>query len=79
MNMKLYRIVVRGRDGDRTIRVLSPTDAQAADAAAPIMRDGDTIHAIDEETDPDQTPDAGPPKTQAHELASVTPGDAAAD
>lgn len=36
MTMKMFRIVLRGPDGDRTVRVPSPTDAQAADAAAPL-------------------------------------------
>ena len=38
MTMKLFRVVVRGPGGDRTIRVPSPTTVQAGDAAAFVDR-----------------------------------------
>ena len=77
--MRLYEVVLE-RDGERRkVRVPSPTDVQAADAAAPLMRPGEAILSIEEvEDDGTQQADALPPKTQAAELASVTPGAAAA-
>ncbi|WP_235560378.1 hypothetical protein [Brevundimonas sp. Leaf363] len=79
MTMKLFRIVVHGPGGDRTIRVPSPTEVQAGDAAAPLMAEGDAIVSVEEELDASQVADAAPPKTQAEELTPVTPGAAAAD
>lgn len=80
MAMKFYKVTLR-RDGvDRTVRVPSPTDVQAADAAAPLMREGEEIVGMETlEDDGLQHADALPPKTQAQELAPVTPGMAAAD
>lgn len=79
MSMKLYRIVLHDGAGDRVIRVPSPTGVQAGDAAAPLMREGETITSIEEELDPNQVADGPSPKTQAEELAPVTPGAAAID
>lgn len=80
MAMKFYKVTLR-RDGvDRTVRVPSPTDVQAADAASPLMREGEEIVGMETlEDDGLQQADALPPKTQAQELAPVTPGMAAAD
>ena len=80
MSMKFYKVTLR-RDGvDRTVRVPSPTDVQAADAASPLMREGEEIVGVETvEDDGLQRADALPPKTQAQELAPVTPGMAAAD
>ncbi|RZJ45938.1 MAG: hypothetical protein EON87_06285 [Brevundimonas sp.] len=77
--MKLFRIVVHGPGGDRTIRVPSPTEVQAGDAAAPLMVEGDAIVSVEEELDASQVADTAPPKTQAEELAPITPGAAAAE
>lgn len=73
--MRFYEVSV-GRDGDsRTLRVPSPTDVQAGDAAAKLMRPGEAILAITEVADDGlQHADGPPPKSQAAELASVTPG-----
>lgn len=58
---------------------MSETDVQAGDAAAPLMSEGDAILSIMEIPD-DGTVlvDAPPPKSQAAELAPVSPGAAAA-
>ncbi|RYG08312.1 MAG: hypothetical protein EON96_20150 [Caulobacteraceae bacterium] len=78
--MKFYRVVL-GRDGqERKVRVASPTDAQAADAAAKLANTGETIVSITEvEDDGLQQADGPPPKSQAEELAPVTPGAASAE
>ncbi len=80
MSMKLYDITLR-RDGlTRTVRVPSPTDVQAADAASPLMREGEEIIEMKQvEDDGLQHADALPPLTQAQELAPATPGMAARD
>jgi hypothetical protein len=58
--------------------VTSPTDTQAADAAAPLMRAHEAILSIRETPDDGlQQADSPPPKTQAEELAPDTPGMAA--
>jgi hypothetical protein len=75
VTMKFYEIVLRGEEGDRSVRVPSPTDAQAADAASPLMRAGESIVSIEQVADDGlQQTEAPPPKSQADELASVTPG-----
>jgi hypothetical protein len=80
MTMKFYKIVLRGAGADRTVRVPSPTDAQAADAASPLMRTGESILSIEQDLDNGlQQTDAPPPKSQADELAAVTPGAASTD
>lgn len=74
MTMRFYRVTL-GRDGARRdVRVASPTDVQAGDAAAPLMKPGEAIAGIDEvEDDGLQSVDASPPKSQAAEFAEVTP------
>ena len=75
MTMRVYRVTLE-RDGERRdVRVPSPTDVQAADAAAPLMKAGEVISAIEEvEDDGTQDVDGLPPKSQAAEFAPVTPG-----
>ena len=75
MTMRFYRVTLE-RDGEsRDVRVASPTDVQAGDAASPLMKPGESISAIEEvEDDGTQAADALPPKSQAAELAPVTPG-----
>ncbi len=78
--MRFYQVTLE-RDGTRRdVRVPSPTDVQAADAAAPLMRPGEAIAAIVEvEDDGTHEADALPPKTQAEEWAEITPGAASTD
>lgn len=80
MSMKIYSVTLGGPDGaTRQVRVPSPTDVQAGDAARPLMQEGESIVTITEvEDDGSQVLDAAPPKSQAAELAPVTPGVAAA-
>ena len=77
--MRFFRIVLE-RDGEtRVIRVPSPTGVQAGDAAASLMKPGEAILSIEEVADDGlQHADGPPPKSQAAELASATPGAAAA-
>jgi hypothetical protein len=77
--MRFYNVTLE-RDGERRqVRVSSPTDVQAADAARPLMKPGEAVGMIEEvEDDGLQQSDAGPPKSQAAEFAPVTPGAAAA-
>lgn len=77
--MKFYEVVVGSDSGPkRTLRVASPTDVQAGDAAAPLMRPQESILSMREIPDDGlQNADGPPPKTQAEELAPVTPGMAA--
>jgi len=77
--MKFYEIVVADAVGvERRLRVPSPTDAQAADAAAPLLKSGESILSIRQPPDDGlQKTDGPPPKTQAEELAPTTPGMAA--
>lgn len=77
--MKFYEIVVDdGRGGERRLRVPSPTDVQAADAAAPLLNSGETILSIRQTPDDGlQRTDGPPPRTQAEELAPTTQGMAA--
>ncbi len=77
--MRFYEVVVGSDSGpQRRFRVASPTDAQAADAAAPLMRAHEAILSIRESPDDGlQQADAPPPKTQAEEMAPDTPGMAA--
>lgn len=79
MTMRFYEVALDGPGGRRVVRVPSPTDVQAADAAAPLMKPSEAIASIREvEDDGTQQADALPPKSQAAEFASVTPGAAAA-
>ena len=80
MSLRLYKIAL-SRDGgsSRQVHVLSETDVQAGDAAAPLMTAGESILSIDEiEDDGSVVVDARPAKSQAAELAPLTPGAAAA-
>ncbi len=74
--MRFYEVVVGSDSGpQRRLRVTSPTDAQAADAATPLMRAHEAILSIRETPDDGlQQADGPPPKTQAEELAPDTPG-----
>lgn len=79
MSLRLYRVAL-GQDGgsSRKVHVMSETDVQAGDAAAPLMTEGESILAIEEiEDDGSVVVDAPPAKSQAAELAPVTPGAAA--
>ena len=80
MRMKTYSVTLGAPGGaTREVRVPSPTDVQAGDAARPLMQQDESILSITEvETDTGLTLDAPPPKSQAAELAPVTPGAAAA-
>lgn len=77
--MRFYEVVIGSDSGpQRRLRVTSPTDAQAADAAAPLMRAHEAILSIRETPDDGlQQADSPPHKTQAEELAPDTPGMAA--
>jgi len=78
MTMKTYSVTLGASGGaTRDVTVASPTDVQAGDAARPLMTQGESILEI-RETHADATVDAGPPLSQAAELAPVTPGFAAA-
>lgn len=81
MSLRLYRVALgRGDASPRNVHVMSETDVQAGDAAAPLMASGEAILSINEiEDDGSVVVDAPPPKTQADELAPATPGAAAAD
>ncbi|MDX2335274.1 MULTISPECIES: hypothetical protein [Brevundimonas] len=80
MSLRLYKVAL-GRDGgsSRQVHVMSETDVQAGDAAAPLMSAGESILSIEEiEDDGTVIVDGPPAKSQAAELAPVTPGAAAA-
>lgn len=77
--MKFYEIIVADVHGaERRLKVPSPTDAQAVDAAAPLLKSGESVLSIRQTPDDGlQQTDGPPPKTQAEELAPATPGMAA--
>jgi len=75
--MKIYKVTLVSGGQTRQVRVPSPTDVQAGDAAAPLMKSGEAIQSIEEVEDDGRELDAAAPKTQAEELAPVTPGVAA--
>jgi hypothetical protein len=80
MSLRLYKVAL-GRDGgsSRQVHVMSETDVQAGDAAAPLMSAGESILSIEEiEDDGTVIVDGPPANSQAAELAPVTPGAAAA-
>lgn len=80
MSLRLYEVALaRAGSETRTVHVMSETDVQAGDAAAPLMAEGDSILSIKEIPD-DGTArvDAPPPRSQAAEFAQTTPGAAAA-
>ncbi len=80
MSMRLYAVVLEANGIQREVRVPSPTDVQAADAAAPLMQDGEAIVSISEvEGEGWTSAGAAPPKSQAEEFAPVTPGAASLD
>jgi hypothetical protein len=81
MSQKTYEVTLQTPTGDtRTVAVPSPTGVQAGDAARPLMADGEAILSITELPEGDTRDlDGGLPKTQAEELAPVTPGAAAVD
>ena len=67
MSMRIYRVSVRGEDGQtRVVKVPSKTDVQAGDAAAALMRPGEAILGIVETDDPYQEVDGLPAGTQTH-------------
>ena len=79
MSIRTYRVTVRSAGGvSREIRVASPTDVQAGDAARPLMSEDEAILGIEETIEDIGSVEAGPPLSQAAELAPVTPGAAAA-
>ena len=79
MSLRAYAVTVGIEGGPtRDVRVVSPTDGQAGDAARPLMAQDESIVAITEVEDDAVPADAGPPTSQAAELAPVTPGEAAA-
>lgn len=78
MSLKTYAVTVGAPGGpSRVITVASPTDVQAGDAARPLMSETESILKIAVEHGDSAAPDAGPPRSQAAELAPVTPGVAA--
>ena len=80
MTLRLYKIALgeAGRE-TRLVHVMSETDVQAGDAAAPLMASGEAILSVEEiEDDGTVVVDGPPAKSQAAELAPVTPGAAAA-
>ncbi|WGM31540.1 hypothetical protein [Brevundimonas sp. NIBR11] len=77
--MRFFKVVLAHEGQTREVRVPSLTGVQAGDAAASLARPGEAIQSIEEvEDDGLQQVDGPPPKSQAAELASVTPGAAAA-
>lgn len=76
MTEKIYEVTLETASGQtRIVTVPSPTDVQAGDAARPLMQQDEAILAINQLADAaGHDVDAGPPKTQAEELAPVTPG-----
>ncbi len=81
MSQKIYEVTIQTQTGDtRTVAVPSPTGVQAGDAARPLMADGESIISITQLPEGDTRHlDGGLPKTQAEELAPVTPAAAAVD
>ena len=78
MSMKTYAVRLGSpENGERDVIVPSPTDVQAADAARPLMREDESVLSITVLNDAALL-DGAPPKTQAAELAPVTPESAAA-
>ncbi len=78
MTMKFYDVKLINGSDSRFVRVPSPTDVQAGDAAATLAEPGEVLGEIREvEDDGTQHVDGPAPLSQAEELASVTPGAAA--
>lgn len=79
MTLRLYKITLGDGSGTRAVHVMSETDVQAGDAAAPLMSERDAILSIEEIPDDGTVRvDAPPPRSQAAEFAPVTSGMAAA-
>ena len=80
MTERLYTLRIGQTGGrERSVQVRSETDVQAADAAAPLLSEGETILSISEIPDDGAVVAVAPaPQSQAAELAPVTPGVAAA-
>ena len=77
--MRFFKVVLAHEGQTREVRVPSLTGVQAGDAAASLARPGEAIQSIEEvEDDGLEQVDGLPPKSQAAELAPVTPGAAAA-
>lgn len=67
MSMRIYRVSIGDENGpSREVKVPSRTDVQAGDAAASLLKPGETILAIIETDDPYQDVDALPAGTQTH-------------
>ncbi|MBA4805807.1 MAG: hypothetical protein H2038_14240 [Brevundimonas sp.] len=67
--MRIYRVTVGVEGGEtRVLKVPSKTDIQAADAATPLMSEGESILSIHETDDDYQEVSEGarPPGTQTH-------------
>ena len=67
--MRIYRVTVGVEGGEtRVLKVPSKTDVQAADAATPLMSEGESILSVHETDDDYQDVDevARPPGTQTH-------------
>ncbi len=67
--MRIYRVTVGREGGDaRILKVPSKTDVQAADAAIPLMSEGESILSVHETDDDYQETSEGarPPGTQTH-------------
>jgi len=81
MTLRVYEVTL-GRGGQtRTVRVPSETDVQATDAAIPLALPGESVlsvKAVETYVGQDDL-QAAPPRSQAAELADVTPGAAASD
>jgi len=80
MTNKTYSVSLETQNGaNRDVTVLSPTGVQAGDAASPLMAEGESIVEIAELRESVlRDIDGEPPKSQAAELAPVTPVAAAA-
>ena len=79
MSLRLYKVALgEGGRETRQVHVMSETDVQAGDAASPLMQPGESILSIEEVEDDGSVVVDGPPaKSQAAELAPITPGAAA--
>lgn len=78
MTLRFYEVEFERGGRRHVLRVPSETGVQAADAAAPRLVEGDLILSITEVADDGlQRADAGPPLSQAAEVAELTPGEAA--
>ncbi|AQR61816.1 hypothetical protein BZG35_09225 [Brevundimonas sp. LM2] len=67
MSERLFRVTLEGPEGTRDVIVPSPTEVQAADAAAIEAREGEAIAGIQEVDADENTAETPPPPTQAEE------------